>query len=134
PALAAAQPLTAAEFLRDVERQRIARSSAEEEDLAAAILAAATPAAATPAAAAAATEAPASPRAHENIKLGIDVHLDRYVVVRQIDGGAPQPPQRFSPAQFVEWANKQMELAKDVYSCYEAGPFGYCLHRKLTAL
>jgi hypothetical protein len=36
------------------------------------------------------------PPPHRVIKLGIDVHLDRYVVVRQIDGGAPQPPQRFS--------------------------------------
>ena len=68
------------------------------------------------------------------IKLGIDVHLDRYVVVRQIDGGAPQPPQRFSPSQFLEWARKQTELADQVYSCYEAGPFGYRLHRQLTSL
>jgi transposase len=71
------------------------------------------------------------PPPHQVIKLGIDVHLDRYVVVRQIDGGAPQPPQRFSPAQFLDWAKKQTALAKQVYSCYEAGPFGYSLHRKL---
>jgi transposase len=67
------------------------------------------------------------------IKLGLDVHLDRYVVVRQIDGGAPQPPQRFTPQQFLAWAEKQRALAERVYSCYEAGPFGYGLHRKLTA-
>ena len=79
--------------------------------------------------------APASkPKLHRVIKLGVDVHLERYVVVRQIDGGAPQPPQRFSPVQFLEWAEKQTELAERVYSCYEAGPFGYSLHRKLTAL
>src|SRR5664280_927656 len=71
------------------------------------------------------------PPPHQVIKLGIDVHLDRYVVVRQIDGGAPQPPQRFSPRQFLEWAKKQTALAQQVYSCYEAGPFGYRLHRKL---
>jgi len=70
--------------------------------------------------------------AHRAIKLGIDVHLDRSGVVRQIDGGAPQPPQRFSPVEFLEWAKKQTELADQVYSCYEAGPFGYRLHRKLT--
>lgn len=74
------------------------------------------------------------PKPHLSIKLGVDVHLDRYVVVRQIDGGAPQPPQRFSPAQFLEWAQKQTELTEQVYSCYEAGPFGYSLHRKLAAL
>ena len=27
----------------------------------------------------------------KTIKLGIDVHLDRFVVVRIIDGGTPQP-------------------------------------------
>jgi len=74
------------------------------------------------------------PKPHRSLKLGVDVHLDRYVVVRQIDGGAPQPPQRFHPAQFLEWAKKQTELAEQVYSCYEAGPFGYSLHRKLAAL
>jgi transposase len=74
------------------------------------------------------------PKSHRSIKLGVDVHLDRYVVVRQIDGGAPQPPQRFSPAQFLEWAKKQTELTERVYSCYEAGPFGYRLHRQLAAL
>jgi transposase len=66
--------------------------------------------------------------------LGIDVHLERYVVVRQLDGGAPQPPQHFTPAEFLAWARKQTELADQVYSCYEAGPFGYGLHRKLTAM
>src|SRR5664280_1025834 len=55
------------------------------------------------------------PKPHRSIKLGVDVHLDRYVVVRQIDGGAPQPPQRFSPAQFLDWAQKQTELTEQVY-------------------
>src|SRR5439155_4530729 len=73
-------------------------------------------------------------RSHRVIKLGIDVHLERYVVVRQIDGGAPQPAQRFDPAQFLQWAKKQSEQDEKVYSCYEAGPFGYSLHRKLTGL
>jgi transposase len=79
-------------------------------------------------------KADSGPPPHQLIKLGIDVHLDRYVVVRQIDGGAPQPPQRFSPGQFLEWAGKQRVLAGQVYSCYEAGPFGYSLHRKLAGL
>jgi hypothetical protein len=29
---------------------------------------------------------------------------------------------------------KQVELADTVHSCYEAGPFGYGLHRQLVAL
>jgi len=86
------------------------------------------------AAGASAPSGESGPPPHQVIKLGIDVHLDRYVVVRQIDGGAPQPPQRFSPRQFLEWAKKQRALAPQVYSCYEAGPFGYALHRKLKEL
>src|SRR3989442_149606 len=68
------------------------------------------------------------------IKLGIDVHADRYVVVRILDGGTPQPPQRFSPAEFPAWAQKQLGQAASVWACYEAGPFGYALHRQLTQL
>ena len=68
------------------------------------------------------------------IKLGIDVHLDRYVVVRLVDGGTPQPPQRFAPEEFLVWVAKQITLADKVFTCYEAGPFGYGLHRKLEQL
>lgn len=70
----------------------------------------------------------------KTIKLGIDVHLDRYVVVRLIDGGTPQPPQRFAPLEFLLWVAKQITLAEKVYTCYEAGPFGYSLHRKLEKM
>src|SRR5215831_15318771 len=68
------------------------------------------------------------------IKLGIDVHLDRYVVVRITDGGTPQPPQRFRPPEFMLWVTKQLPLAEKVFTCYEAGPFGYSLHRKLERM
>jgi transposase len=68
------------------------------------------------------------------VKLGLDVHADSIRVVRQLDHATPQPAQKFSPAQFLEWAKKQVRLAQKVYSCYEAGPFGYGLHRQLTAL
>jgi transposase len=68
------------------------------------------------------------------IKLGIDVHLDCYVVVRIVDGGTPQPPQRFKPAEFLLWVAKQIALAGKVYTCYEAGPFGYSLHRQLEQM
>jgi hypothetical protein len=42
----------------------------------------------------------------KHIKLGIDVHLDRYVVVRTLDGGTPQPPQHFGPPEFLLWVAK----------------------------
>ena len=70
----------------------------------------------------------------KTIKLGIDVHLDRYVVVRLIEGGTPQPPQRFGPPEFLLWVAKQITLADKVFTCYEAGPFGYSLHRKLEKM
>ena len=69
-----------------------------------------------------------------SIKLGIDVHADFYVVVRIVDGSAAQPAQRFSPAGFLHWCVKQKELAQEVYACYEAGPFGYSLHRRLEQM
>ena len=127
-----AQPMTAGEFLAELARQRPAKPSASPapdpatKACAETILTAAAP---TPAGVAS-----RGPRAHRQIKLGVDVHLDRYVVGRQIDGGAPQPPQRFSPAEFLKWAPKQTALAEQVSSCYESGPFGCRLHRQLTAL
>ncbi len=75
----------------------------------------------------------ARPKA-KTIKLGIDVHLDRYVAVRLIDGGTPQPPQRFEPPEFMLWVAKQIMLADKVFTCYESGPFGYSLHRKLEKM
>jgi transposase len=68
------------------------------------------------------------------LKLGIDVHADSYRVVRQIDHSTPQPAQKFTPQGFLVWARKQLDLAEQVHSCYEAGPFGYGLHRQLEAL
>jgi len=70
----------------------------------------------------------------QTIKLGIDVHLDLYVVVRVIDGATPQSPQRFKPADFLLWCAKQLTLAEKVFTCYEAGPFGYTLHRRLEKM
>jgi hypothetical protein len=57
----------------------------------------------------------------KRIKLGIDVHADSYRVVRQLDHATPQPAQKFTPQDFLVW-RKQLTLAEQVYSCYEAGP------------
>ncbi len=70
----------------------------------------------------------------KSIKLGLDVHADLFVVVRITDGAAPQPAQRFTPQEFLPWCAKQLTLAEKVYTCYEAGPFGYVLHRALEKM
>lgn len=69
---------------------------------------------------------------YDTIKLGIDWHARQYRVARIIDGAGPEPAQRFTPAQFLVWAQKQRRLARTVYSCYEAGAGGFVLHRQLT--
>src|SRR5262245_53232861 len=71
---------------------------------------------------------------YQTIKLGMDVHADSIVVVRILDHGAPQPAQKFAPGKFLEWVKTQLALADAVHSCYEAGPFGYGLHRDLVQL
>ncbi len=82
--------------------------------------------------------AAAQPVNHQNqtrpLKLALDVHLQSYVVAVQYDGSSPKPPQRFSPKDFLVWVQKQITQGWQIVSCYEAGPFGYVLHRQLTAL
>src|SRR6266496_4431916 len=68
------------------------------------------------------------------IKLGIDVHQDFYVVVEQVDGTNPKPPQRFRKEAFLHWATKLKRQAREVYALYEACGFGFSLQRKLSAL
>ena len=70
----------------------------------------------------------------QTLKLGLDVHADSIVVVRILENSAPQPAQKFTPAKFLTWIKTQLPLAEQVHSCYEAGPFGYGLHRDLVAL
>lgn len=68
------------------------------------------------------------------LKLGIDVHWSQYTVVAQFDGASPRPAQRFTPQAFLAWVATKLQDAEEVHSCYEAGAFGYVLHRKLVAL
>lgn len=71
---------------------------------------------------------------YQLIKLGLDVHAESIVVVRILENSAPQPAQRFTPEQFQQWVKSQLSQAEQIHSCYEAGPFGFVLHRQLTAL
>jgi len=66
------------------------------------------------------------------IKLGLDVHASSIAVVRQVDAQVAQPAQKFTPEQFLGFARRQCERAEQVHSCYEAGLFGYVLHRYLA--
>jgi len=60
----------------------------------------------------------------QTLKLGLDVHAESIVVVRILDNSGAQPAQKFTPAKFRVWIKKQVSLAGQVHSCYEAGPFG----------
>lgn len=75
-----------------------------------------------------------SPPQPRTLKLALDVHLAQHVVALQYDGEFPKPPQRFTPAGLLAWVQKQLARGWQIVSCYEAGPFGYVLHRQLTAL
>lgn len=68
------------------------------------------------------------------IKLAADVHAAKFKVVRQLGELPAQPAQTFTPEQFVKFASKQLEVSDKVWCCYEAGPTGFWLHRRLTQL
>ena len=67
------------------------------------------------------------------LKVAIDVHLALYVAAIQEDGAHPKPPQRFKPAEFLRWIDKQLARGFRLVTCYEAGPLGFVLHRQLSA-
>jgi transposase len=68
------------------------------------------------------------------IKLGIDVHQEFYVVVEQVEGSNPKPPQRFQKEEFLRWAAKLTSQRADVHAVYEGCGFGFGLQRRLSAL
>ena len=70
----------------------------------------------------------------EVIKLGVDVHIEKYVVVMKIDGSAPMRPKRLKAEEFAGWVEELKGRCAKIYSCYEAGPFGFGLHRQLEAM
>ncbi len=69
----------------------------------------------------------------EVIKLGIDVHHCKYVVVAQTDNETLRSPRSFTPEAFLAWARQIRKKARRVVACYEAGCFGYVLCRRLEA-
>ena len=68
------------------------------------------------------------------LKVGIDMHSDRYVIVCQ-EGSLPlKSAQRFTPEGFFNWISKQRERCERIVTCYEAGCFGYVAHRRLQEM
>jgi hypothetical protein len=55
------------------------------------------------------------------IKIGIDMHLSNYRVVRQIDQSNPEPPQKFKPVVFFLWLAKQLGIAEEVVVVLRGG-------------
>ncbi len=67
----------------------------------------------------------------ETMKLGMDLHARDVVVCVQLDGAVPQRPQTMPNSAVVRLVQALVEAGIKVYTCYEAGPCGYSLHRAL---
>jgi transposase len=65
------------------------------------------------------------------IKLSADAHKRQFKICRQIGDQNIQPPQSFAAKEVVSWALEQLDKSERVVFCYEAGPFGYELARRL---
>ena len=70
----------------------------------------------------------------ESIKLGIAAHAKYYWVSRQVDGATPQPVQKKTYEELMLFVVKQRKLTRNVVTCFEAGAFGFHLHRRFEEL
>jgi transposase len=70
---------------------------------------------------------------HPVLKLALDVHVQSIVVAAMADA-VLKPVRRLRPAEFLRWVQEQRQGGWTIVCCYEAGPFGYGLHRQLSAL
>ncbi|MBE7538079.1 MAG: IS110 family transposase [Opitutaceae bacterium] len=68
------------------------------------------------------------------VKLGLDLHARDVVVCRQNDGQQPKPVCRMSHKELLDLVAGLIAAGHRVESCYEAGPCGYGLHRKLIQM
>ena len=64
------------------------------------------------------------------LKIGLDIHREKFVVVAQYDRyAAPAAP--FCSAEFVPWVQARLREGFEVHVVYEACGFGYGLYRAL---
>jgi transposase len=65
------------------------------------------------------------------LKIGLDIHREKFVAVAQYDHATPRPPHRFAAAEFVPWVQARLREGFEVHVVYEACGFGYGLYRGL---
>ena len=68
------------------------------------------------------------------IKFGLDVHANQITVCRQIGDRTPQPPLKMTHEQALKFIKDSGGPGIELHTCYEAGPFGYHLHRTLEGM
>lgn len=74
------------------------------------------------------------PKRYGVVKVAQDVHARFYVSCLQEEGQQPKAPRKMDPLTHLTWVAKLVAQSEKVYSCYEAGPTGFALHRQLTAM
>ena len=42
------------------------------------------------------------------LKLGLDIHREKFVVAAPYDHAMPRPPRRFAPAEFLPWLEARL--------------------------
>lgn len=72
-----------------------------------------------------------STRIGGEIKLGLDIHQSKYVIVAQHDHATPKAPRSFVPADFLPWIDSLLRDGHRVHVVYEACGFGFGLCREL---
>src|SRR5687768_4832382 len=65
--------------------------------------------------------------------IGLDVHAKQITFVES-GGGSPKPARRCTESEMLALVQRAVQRGEKVYTCYEAGCFGYVLHRKLSQL
>jgi hypothetical protein len=65
------------------------------------------------------------------LKLGLDIHWDKFVMVAQYDHATLRPARGFAPAQFLPWVEARLQEGFAVHVVYEACGFGFGLYRAL---
>jgi transposase len=68
------------------------------------------------------------------VKLTQDVHAHFFVSCVQEEGQQPKAPRKATPKIHLERVAELVAQSEKVYSCYEAGPTGFSLHRQLSEL